>query len=149
MSNQDTIQQLASLLTFPAASISIEDLEDAVKINLDVDPSESGVLIGYHGETVDALQLVVSLMVNRDAPEYKPVEVDVNGYRASREKNLQDLAAKAADNAVQSGREIILPPLSGRERRIIHLYLSTRTDVSTYSEGEGSSRRLVVRPQIV
>jgi spoIIIJ-associated protein len=149
MSRTDLVQQLFTHLTFPAAVVTVDETADAASITVEVDPADSGVLIGYHGETIDALQLVVSLMYNHDSEEYLPVEVDVNGYRASREKSLHELAEKAAENAVQSGREIILPPLNGRERRVIHLYLSNRADVTTYSEGDGTSRRLVVRPQEV
>jgi spoIIIJ-associated protein len=150
MSQDDRLDHLFTLLTFPHASVAVDDRDDGVKIDVAVDPSESGVLIGYHGEVIDALQLVVSLMFNnQSADDYKPVEVDINGYRATREKNLQDLASKAAENAISSGREIILPPLNSRERRLIHVFLSTREDVTTYSEGEGSARRLVVRPQHV
>jgi spoIIIJ-associated protein len=148
--SQDMLNHLFSLLTFQEAAITVDDLDDSVKIDVTVDSSESGVLIGYHGEVIDALQLIVNLMLNNNRPdEYKPTEVDINGYRATREKNLQDLATKAAENAISSGREIILPPLSSRERRLIHMFLSTRDDVATYSEGEGNARRLVVRPQHV
>ncbi len=108
--------------------------------------TDSGALIGYHGEKIDALQLVVNLMWNQNAVVYSPVQVDINGYRARRRQTLEDLANKAAEKAVESGREILLPHLPSYERRIIHVYLESRPDVTTYSEGEGDERRLVVRP---
>jgi spoIIIJ-associated protein len=89
---------------------------------------------------------VINLMFNQNNLVYTPVQVDINGYRDRRKKNLEELADKAAGKAIESGREILLPHLPSYERRIIHMYLQNRTDVTTYSEGENEDRRLVVRP---
>jgi len=72
--------------------------------------------------------------------------VDVNSYRENRLKYLEELAHKASAQAVESGREIILPPLSSFERRHIHLSLQDDAQVETYSEGDGLNRRLIIRP---
>lgn len=149
MDQQSLLQQFMSLLTFSASEISLIDSAESTRVAITLPQEESGMLIGYHGETIDSLQLIISLMLNHGKSEYKPVEVDINGYRQGRQTAIEDLAEKAAEKALESGREIILPPLSSRERRLVHVYLSTRSDVNTYSEGEGSARRLVVRPVAV
>lgn len=144
--NQAKIEQLLKLLTFNNAQIEVTEVDGQPSILITLPENESGALIGYHGEKIDALQLVINLIWNQNAVVYTPVQVDVNGYRARRRKSLEDLADKAATKAAESGREILLPHLPSYERRIIHLYLENRTDVTTYSEGEGEDRRLVVRP---
>lgn len=142
----EKVKQLLQYMTFPSSEITAEEVDGHIKITITLPESDSGALIGYHGEKIDALQLIVNLMWNQNAVVYTPVQVDVNGYRDRRKKSLEDLADKAAQKAIESGREILLPHLPAYERRVIHVYLEKRTDVTTYSEGEGEDRRLVVRP---
>jgi len=144
----EKIESLLRLLTFESAQVEVSEADGHVLIAITLPENESGVLIGYHGEKIDALQLLLNLLWNQDALVYSPVQVDINGYRARRREVLEDLANKAAAKAIDSGREILLPHLPSYERRIIHLFLESRTDVTTYSEGEGEDRRLVVRPTI-
>ncbi len=140
------IEDLLKGMSFSDAQISAEETDGHVQIAITLPETDSGALIGYHGEKIDALQLVANLMWNQNAVVYTPVQIDINGYRARRRQTLEELADKAAAKAVESGREILLPHLPSYERRIIHLYLENRSDVTTYSEGEGEERRLVVRP---
>lgn len=142
----EKIKQLLQLMTFTSVDVNVTETDGHIKISITLPETDSGALIGYHGEKIDALQLIVNLIWNQNAVVYAPLQVDVNGYRDRREKSLQDLADKAAVKAVESGREILLPHLPAYERRVIHLYLENRTDVTTYSEGDGEERRLVVRP---
>ena len=142
----EKIQQLLHCLTFENTEVEVTELDGHANITITLPEDDSGVLIGYHGEKIDALQLIVNLVWNQNALVYTPVQVDVNGYRLRRRQTLEDLADKAAQKAIESGREILLPHLPSYERRIIHLYLESRGDVTTYSEGEGEERRLVVRP---
>jgi spoIIIJ-associated protein len=144
---EKTIQHLLILLTFPEPEISIKESDAEIQVTLTLSPEDSGVMIGFHGEKIDALQLLLSLMYNHGQTDFKPVRLDINGYRARRAEGLNELADKAASQALESGREIILPPLSPSERRLVHVHLSTRQDVATYSEGEGRNRRLIIRPQ--
>lgn len=143
---QQLVQSLLEKLTFSQAEVSIEEIDGGLKVTIQTSEADSGMLIGYHGEKIDALQLIINLMLNQNSVVYTPVQVDVNGYRERRKRSLEDLADKAATKAIESGREILLPHLPSYERRIIHLYLQHRSDVTTYSEGEGEERRLVVRP---
>lgn len=144
----EKIQALLTKLTFTDAAVTLQESEDRPQILITLPETESGVLIGYHGEKIDALQLIVNLIWNQNAVVYSPIQVDVNGYRERRKKALEELANKAATKAIESGREILLPHLPSYERRTIHLFLESRTDVTTYSEGEGDDRRLVVRPTL-
>jgi spoIIIJ-associated protein len=140
------VTDLLSQLTFPQAQVAINTLDGGLTVAITVDETDSGILIGHHGEKIDALQLVINLILNQNSLVYTPVQVDINGYRERRKQSLEDLADKAATKAIESGREILLPHLPSYERRLIHLYLEAREDVTTYSEGEGEDRRLVVRP---
>lgn len=142
----DTIKQLLQELTFTDAQIETTEIDGQTKIAITLPETDSGALIGYHGEKIDALQLIVNLIWNQHAVVYAPIQVDINGYRDRRHHALEELADKAAAKAIESGREILLPHLPSYERRLIHLYLESRPDVTTYSEGEGEERRLVVRP---
>lgn len=146
-SSQTIVEKVIELLHFNDATIEFEETEEEISVNITIPQEESGILIGYKGEKINALQRILSLMLNQDTIAYKPVNIDINQYRHARTQELHDMADKAAIKAIESGREILLPPLSARERRIIHMFLSKRGDITTYSEGEGSSRRLVVRPE--
>lgn len=141
------VSQIFTHLSFAEVEINLQESEDEVVLQLTVPEDASGILIGYHGEKIDALQLIFSLIYNQNNQEsYKPIRLDINGYRERRQQALNELSDHAADQAIQSGREIILPPLSSGERRLVHMHLSQRADVTTYSEGEGRNRRLIVRP---
>ena len=142
----EKIQQLLHQLTFENAVVEVVQQDGRDNITITLPETDSGVLIGYHGEKIDALQLIINLIWNQNALVYTPIQVDINGYRLRRKQTLEDLADKAAVKAIESGREILLPHLPSYERRIIHLYLESRSDVTTYSEGEADERRLVVRP---
>jgi spoIIIJ-associated protein len=145
-SRAELVKSLLTELSFPDAHVDVGEVDGGIAVTIHVDESDSGVLIGYHGEKIDSLQLVINLMFNQNNLVYTPVQVDINGYRDRRKKNLEELADKAAGKAIESGREILLPHLPSYERRIIHMYLQNSTDVTTYSEGENEDRRLVVRP---
>lgn len=142
----DLVKEVLTLLTFPDAQTDFKVDAAEATLTLTVPEDVSGILIGFHGEKIDALQLLFSLMYNQGKTTYLPVRLDINGYRDRRRQNLVELSDTAAEQALQSGREIILPPLSPSERRVVHVHLSERTDVSTYSEGEGRDRRLIIRP---
>lgn len=146
-SSQTIVEKIIELLHFNDASIEYLETEEEISINITLPQEESGILIGYKGEKINALQRILSLMLNKDTIAFKPVNIDINQYRFARTQELHDMADKAAAKALESGREILLPPLSARERRLIHMFLAQRSDITTYSEGEGSGRRLVVRPE--
>jgi spoIIIJ-associated protein len=146
MTRKALLERFFKLLDIPKKSLEFIDNPEDYQVNLTVDEVSSGMLIGFRGEKINALQHIVSLMLNNDAVQYKPVNLDINQYRAKRIEQLEAMAETAATKAIESGREILLPPLSPRERRIVHLKLDQNDQVTTYSEGEGAGRRVVVRP---
>lgn len=106
-----------------------------------------GILIGRRGETLDALQYLTSLQVNRGREEYTRVTLDTENYRAKREEALSRLAARMASRAVKTGRKVSLEPMNPYERRILHASLQGNPNVTTHSEGDEPYRHVVVVPQ--
>jgi spoIIIJ-associated protein len=146
-SKQQIIESLINTFAFSDCQVKYVESDTEYQINISLPQEESGVLIGFRGEKIDALQYICTIILNHDAISYKPVNLDINDYRLKRQQQIIDLADSAAKKATESGREILLPPMPANERRLVHMHLSQSSSVSTYSEGEGASRRLVVRPQ--
>lgn len=121
--------------------------EDYECINIEISGGKMGVLIGRRGETLNALQYIVGLAVNRGGEERKRVQIDVEGYRKKREETLQELAHKLADKAKRRGRNVVLEPMNPQERRVIHVALKGRDDIYTFSEGEEPFRKIVISPR--
>jgi len=114
---------------------------------LQIHGQDLGVLIGRRGETLSALQYITRLIASRELQRRANIVLDVEGYKARREKVLQRLAQRMADQAVRTGRIVSLEPMPPYERRIVHLALRDRDDVSTESVGEGSRRKVTIIPQ--
>lgn len=106
--------------------------------------SALSVLIGRRGETLAALQLLLHLVISRQADTRDRVIVDVEGYRQRREENLRSMAQRIAEQVRTSGRAVMLEAMPPNERRIVHMALADYEDISTESEGEGDQRRVVV-----
>ncbi len=125
---------------------TIEEYEgDEGELIFDVVGDDLAVLIGRHGRTLDALQVLVGAAVNRQLKIRHPVIVDVEGYRNRRREKLEEIAQRAADKAVRQGHSVKLRPMSSYERRIVHMYLRDNPRVHTVSEGEEPFRYVVVK----
>lgn len=125
------------------AEINIEESNDVVNINLT--GPKMGNIIGYRGETLDSLQYLTSLVVNKSKEDkYKRVILDTENYRQKREETLKRLANKIAYKVRKSGRVLKLEPMNPYERRVIHSELQNNDFVKTFSEGEEPYRRVVV-----
>ena len=125
------------------ADIEIKECKDVVNINLSGD--KMGLIIGYRGETLDSLQYLVSLVINKDYKEpYKKVVLDAENYRKKREATLIKLAEKTAYKVKKTKRPYKLEPMNPYERRIIHSALQEDNDINTYSEGQEPFRRVVI-----
>jgi spoIIIJ-associated protein len=118
--------------------------EDEVRLELVGD--DIALVIGKHGDTLDALQLLVAIIANRGAERNARVVLDAEQYRDRRQRALESAAHSHAAKAKQTGREVVIRDLKAFERRIIHLTLRDDPDVQTYSEGEGRHRSLVISP---
>jgi spoIIIJ-associated protein len=116
--------------------------EDHVTLNLRGD--DLGILIGKHGQTLDALQYLTSLAAHRDAEERVRIVLDVEDYRKRREETLARLALRIADQVKMRGDKVVLEPMSPHERKVIHMTLQDDPKVATFSEGEEPFRRVVV-----
>lgn len=128
------------------AKIDVSLKDDLYQVQLEAD--ESGILIGYHGETIRALQRITSMIIYRQTEEWLRIVVNVGDYRQRRQEVLKKMALSAAQKARFSKEAQVLPPMSSAERRIVHLTLAEETDVETVSEGEGRNRAVVVHPKL-
>ena len=114
---------------------------------LQIHGQDLGVLIGRRGETLSALQYITRLIASRELQRRANIVLDVEGYKARREKVLQRLAHRMADQAVRTGRTVLMEPMPPYERRIVHLALRDRDDVRTESVGEGAHRKVTIIPR--
>ena len=125
------------------AEINIIEENDTLKINLS--GKKMGLIIGYRGETLDSIQYLVSLVVNKhhELPR-KKVILDTENYRSKREETLKGVAVKTAARVKKTRKSFKLEPMNPYERRIIHSALQDNPDVDTFSEGEEPFRRVVI-----
>ena len=121
------------------------DLESGGPI-IDLTGEDSGLLIGRRGQTLQALQFLVNLIVRRQFDGVRVV-LDVENYRQRREASLREMASKIAERVTQTNRSITLEPMSPADRRIIHTSLTNHPSVSTESTGEGDSRKVTILPK--
>jgi spoIIIJ-associated protein len=126
------------------ATVDIEEGPDEIRAT--VNGEDLGLLIGKHGATIDAVQHLAFRAAFRGQELRKQVTVDAAGYRERREAALHRMADRAAAEALRYERAVELEPMRAPERKIVHTYLSERTDVETHSEGDEPDRRLVVSP---
>ena len=124
-----------------------DDEDDAPHWMLNVTGARINRLIGRRGETLSCLQHIVRLICSRRLERRASVIVDVAGYKTGRSNRLRGLAQRLAKQAVQQGRTITLEPMHANERRIIHLTLRGRQDVTTRSVGEGRTRKVTIVPK--
>ncbi|RKU33954.1 protein jag [Candidatus Poribacteria bacterium] len=124
------------------ADIEAEEIEGNTQLNMLTDVP--ALLIGRHGQTLDALERLLNCILNKESDARNRVFIDAAGYRVRREQSIVELAHQVAAKVRHTGREVVLAPMSPRDRRIIHLTLKTDNVVHTYSQGEGDTRRVVV-----
>jgi len=145
---QDTVQELIKLLGLEAqvrAAWGPADPEARTQpLMVDVRGEDLGILIGRRGETLSALQYITRLIVAKELQQQVAVVIDIEGYRARREQQLQRLALKIADQAVELARTMELEPMPANERRVIHMALRDHPAVRTESVGEGVSRKVTI-----
>jgi len=106
---------------------------------------DKGILIGYHGETLRSLQLILGMIINRDRDEWLPIMVDIDGYRQRREEQLMSLAQRVAEKVLYLKEPIALSPMSASDRRIVHMAVAEMDGVESESSGTGYQRKVVVK----
>jgi spoIIIJ-associated protein len=123
------------------------DEEGQRPVLVDVHGDDLGVLIGRRAEILNAMQYIVNLIVSKQVEHWVQVILDVEGYRARRERQLRQMARRMADQALKTGRRQVLEPMTAAERRIVHLELREHPGVTTQSIGEEPSRKVTIVPK--
>ena len=135
---------LSGLTERMGVPVEIALQESPEQLRMQMTGESMSLLIGRRGETLDALQYLTSLNINRGREDYLRVSIDTEGYRAKREEALRKLAIRMAGRAKKSGRRVALEPMNPDERRILHSALQDDPDVTTPSEGEEPYRRVII-----
>ena len=130
-----------------SAHYSDDDQADRRSIYVDIRGEDLSALIGHHAETLLAFQHVASLVVGKEIQQWVQLIVDVEGYRSRREKQLQQLANRMAEQVIKTGRRATLEPMPSSERRVIHIALRSHPAVTTESIGEDPRRKIVILPK--
>lgn len=128
------------------AEYRVQATDRAEGIVLDVSGGDPGPVIGRHGATIDAIEHLAAAVAFPPGADRRPVSVDAQGYRARRERRLRELAAQAAEEALRENAPMELDPMSAAERKVVHLALADREDVTTSSDGREPERFVVVWP---
>ena len=139
-----TISELLELLGIDG-TFETKDNEEGIDIILDT--KDSGLVIGYHGDTLESLQLVISLCIAKRLDKFVRVSIEVGEYKKNRTEWLKNLAITTKERVISLHQEIALPELKSWERRIVHMLLKDDADVVSQSQGEGRDRTLVVSPK--
>lgn len=126
--------------------VTVDLTYDEASRNMDIElkGTEMGILIGKRGQTLDAIQYLVSIVANKDAEEYIHVKMDTENYRKRRRETVENLARNLAYKVKRTKKPVTLEPMNAYERRIIHSALQNDKYVSTYSEGEEPYRHVVI-----
>ena len=125
--------------------IDSETDEEQVQYNLK-GQKELGLVIGHRGETLDAIQYLTSIFINKELDNYLRILVDAEGYRDRRRQTLERLADRLADKAKRKQRKVVLEPMPPHERRIIHIKIKEKNNVKSYSEGQEPYRKVMIEP---
>ncbi len=136
------------LETLELENIVEMELEDnTLNVNVNGDENRLGILIGKRGVTLDSIQYILNLIVNKNSSRYIRVNLDSSGYRDKRKKTLENLAGKMANKVLKTGRSIKLEPMNSYERKIIHTALQDFEGVLTHSEGKDPFRKVVIQKE--
>lgn len=124
--------------------VGIDVVYGEENITLNLRGEDLGLLIGKHGQTLDALQYLTNLASHQEGRERQRIVVDIEDYRKRRADTLEQLALRLADRVKRSGERVFLEPMTPHERKIIHMSLQDDSSVETYSEGQEPFRRVVI-----
>jgi spoIIIJ-associated protein len=142
---EKALSDIVSLMGYDA-SVASNGVHDQT-VELVIEGPDAPSLVGKHGATLDALQLLLAVITNRGIADGMRVTIDADGYRERRRQLLEKMARAHAEQAKETGKEIVITDLKAHERRIVHLTLKDDLEVETYSEGMGDDRQLVISPR--
>jgi spoIIIJ-associated protein len=141
---QDFLEGVVARMGFEA---TVEASESGDAVTAQISGDDLAILIGRHGQTIDALQYLAAIVVNRDRHDRRQVVVDAEGYRQRRESALKALADRTAQKVSRESAQVALNPMSAGERKIVHLHLKDHPRVETASEGQEPYRAVVILPK--
>jgi spoIIIJ-associated protein len=142
---ETVLDEIVDVLDLPA-EVHVDDREDEIAARIEGD--DLGVLIGRRGQTIDAIQLLCYRIAFRGRGERKRVSVDAAAYRERRRETVERQADRAAERALESGKEIELEPMTATERKLVHDRLAERSGIETFSEGDEPDRCVIVAPLV-
>ena len=144
-----TLETLENLLSyFNVDNIEINELTgNDNELIFDITGDDLSILIGKHGSTLDAIQYLTTTHVYKKIDKRYPVVIDINGYKERRFEKIESIAQNAAQKVVKFNKKIKLKPMTPYERRIVHMFLSDNEEVETASQGQGSSRYVILYPK--
>lgn len=141
---KDVVTDLMTRLMIEG-DVEVTDREETVEVLLKTE--ETGIVIGYHGEVLDSLQLVLSLMISQKIGRFQRITVEVGDYKKNRGEYLEKLAREVKEQVIREGREHAVSSLRPWERRIMHMLLKDDESVTSESVGEGKERVLIIKPR--
>lgn len=142
---EETRMVLEDLLNKMKIDYQINSVEyDSGRVRINITGQDMGLLIGRKGETLNAVQFILSLIVNRDRPEKVHITLDVEDYRKKKEESLEALALRLSDKVKKTRKNVVMRPMTSQERRIVHTALQSDPQVTTYSLGDEPNRKVVI-----
>lgn len=142
----ETTAYVAAILSGIGIHGKISSYREDDTLHIDISGHDVGAAIGHHGETLDAIQYLATLVANKHVENRLRVSVDIGGYRRRRESTLISMAERAAEKVVRTGHSFRMDPMNPAERRIVHSALQNIPGVTTHSEGDEPERRVVITP---
>jgi len=139
---EEFLKELLKNISDKEFSYSIDIKDGQVKI--EISGEDAGILIGYRGDVLNSLQVIITSVVNKNIESRIRVLLDIEGYREKREKVLEELAVKVSKTVLKQGKPITLEPMTAYERKIIHSKLQENNEITTYSVGEEPNRKIVI-----
>lgn len=141
---KDLISQTLELLSI-GGTFEITQTPEGYDVILTTD--DAALVIGHHGDTLESLQVILSIIISKNLGEFKRISLEVGDYKKNRSEWLENLARETRERVITENKEIYLPDLKAWERRIVHLILQDDPEVLSESVGEGKDRVLVVKPR--
>ena len=142
-----TEELLAKLLTEATVEVVEETVEEESNYKVSIQTQETGLLIGFHGETLNSLQLLLGVIIYKKIQKWVHIIVDVGNYRKMREESIKEMVNRIVSEVETSQKPVTLPYLSPLERRIVHMMLTDHKTVASESTVEGKERLLSIRPR--
>lgn len=140
-------QMLSEVLKMMNIKSGITPHEKDGKLILDIVSSDAQFLIGKNGQTLDALQYLINIMMKKNCRSKKDIVLDIAQYRTKKDDDIVQLAINAASHVIKTGKDVVLDPMGSHERQIIHMTLQNHRKVNTKSIGDGEQRKVVIFPK--